>query len=361
MLRLYEMTSERHKLLRKIAKRSGDGIARTRAQVLSHMAHGRSIDEAAAYAHVSVQYARSIVREFNRYGMASLPRRNNGGRPPVLSREQVENLAAFVRKAPKVYGFPWTTWSIRKIHQAAVSEGIIPAIGYETLRRALRENGISYQRHRTWKHSNDPEFDSKRKRIEALCAKCPKRSAVICVDEFGPLECRPYMGRTWAERKRVPRLPATYNRPYGVRHMLAFYDVHADVLGGFFYDRKRGEEFMDFLGEVRKMYPRWMRLYIILDNFSPHKRKDVLKFARKNRMELVFTATNASWMNRIEPHFGALKKFALDGTFPRTHDELFQQIRDYLLWRNANRGDKTLLRELERYGGRLIRSQQRTA
>lgn len=73
----------------------------------------------------------------------------------------------------------------------------------------------------------------------------------------------------------MQRLPATYHRPHGVRHLLAFYDVHNDVLYGFVYARKRGEEFPDFLSKIREMYPRWMRLYIVLDNYSVHRCKDI--------------------------------------------------------------------------------------
>ena len=140
---------------------------------------------------------------------------------------------------------------------------------------------------------------------------------------------------------------------------MAISDIHYDVLHGVFYDRKRGEEFLDFLHQLRGMYPRWMRLYIILDNFSPHLRKDVLAWIAKNRIEFVFTATNASRMNRIESEFTPLRKFALEGTFPETHAVVERQITDYMTWRNSHKRDEKLRKLRARYPGRLLRSEER--
>lgn len=211
------------------------------------------------------------------------------------------------------------------------------------MRSTLHRCDITYQCTRMWKQSNDPEFHAKYARVKALYDKCPIRNAVIC-RRVRSLVLRPYHGRTWEQRGRVQQLPATYGRSFGVRHMLAFYDVHADVLGGAIYLRKGGEEFLHFLQELRKPYPRWMALYVILDNFSPHKRQDVREWASKNRIEMVFIATNASWMNRIECHFEPLRKFVLEGTFPRTHEELQRQLEEYLNRRNTHKRDEKLLR-----------------
>ena len=55
--------------------------------------------------------------------------------------------------------------------------------------------------------------------------------------------------------------------------------------------------------------------------------------------------TNASWLNRIEAQFQALRYFTLDGTDHRSHEEQNSMIRRYIIWRNRNAHDKTL-REL---------------
>jgi hypothetical protein len=62
-------------------------------------------------------------------------------------------------------------------------------------------------------------------------------TVVICVDEFGPLNLQPYPGRQWAPRGGGGSSPrrrrrATFNRPHGVRHVLAAYDLSTDRLYG---------------------------------------------------------------------------------------------------------------------------------
>ena len=77
--------------------------------------------------------------------------------------------------------------------------------------------------------------------------------------------------------------------------------------------RKRGKEFLGFLRYVRRRYGG-EKLYLVLDNYSTHKMKDVLEYARQNNIELVFTPTNASWLNRIEGEFTAVREVRPRGT-----------------------------------------------
>ena len=56
----------------------------------------------------------------------------------------------------------------------------------------------------------------------------------------------------------------------------------------------------------------------MLDNFSPHlstkNDRRVGDWAAANNVELAYTPFYASWLNRIEAQFQALRYFALDGT-----------------------------------------------
>jgi transposase len=65
-------------------------------------------------------------------------------------------------------------------------------------------------------------------------------------------------------------------------------------------------------------------------------------WCKDNNVEIVFTPTNASWLNRIECHFTALKKFAIKNSNYKNHKELGSVIRRYLIWRNKNAEDKTI-------------------
>lgn len=75
---------------------------------------------------------------------------------------------------------------------------------------------------------------------------------------------------------------------------------------------------------------------MILDNLSAHKNRRILRWAKKNKVELCFTPTNASWANPIEAHFGPLRQFTLANSHHPNHPVQTRELHRYLRWRNAN-------------------------
>jgi len=61
--------------------------------------------------------------------------------------------------------------------------------------------------------------------------------------------------------------------------------------------------------------------------------------------ELAYTPHYASWLNRIEAQFTALRYFCLDGTDHESHEAQAFLIRRYIAWRNRNARDDAI-REL---------------
>ena len=76
-----------------------------------------------------------------------------------------------------------------------------------------------------------------------------------------------------------------------------------------------------------------------------HKGDEVRAWADDNNVELAYVPFYASWLNRIEAQFQALRYFTLDGTDHPTHKEQASMIRRYIAWRNRNAHDRAL-REL---------------
>ena len=90
---------------------------------------------------------------------------------------------------------------------------------------------------------------------------------------------------------------------------------------------------------MRTRYALKERIYLILDNFSPHLRPEIRRWARKNNVSLVWTPTNASWLNHIEPEFTELHDFVLANSNYTSHDEMREAFIDFLKYRN-NRNSK---------------------
>ena len=131
--------------------------------------------------------------------------------------------------------------------------------------------------------------------------------------------------------------------------MMGAYDLNRDRLYGHIVTTKNRTAFLRFMKYIRSLYPPEVRIGIVLDNFSPHKstNKDprVGEWANANNVELAYTPTYSSWLNRIEAQFQALRYFTLDGTDHASHREQASMIRRYIIWRNRNAHDRAL-REL---------------
>ena len=168
---------------------------------------------------------------------------------------------------------------------------------------------------------------------QAAAGQIPDGGRVICVDEFGPLNLQPRPGRGWFPRGRPARRRATYTRTGGVRHMFAALDLASGQLFYRFRDRKRWQEFLGFLRQLRTRFPSG-RLFVVCDNFSPHHKQQVRDWCADHDVELVFTPTNASWLNWIECEFTALRYFTLDGSDYPSHAAQEAAIAGYVRWAN---------------------------
>ncbi len=156
----------------------------------------------------------------------------------------------------------------------------------------------------------------------------------IAFDEFGPLEIRPQAGRSWG--RSANRLRATYARKHGVRHWLAFYDIHDNRLWGYTRARKRSREVLEVLKKMRRRYPADQRVHLILDNYSPHGTPAVRRWCEQNNVHMIWTPTNASWLNPIECQFTPVKEFVIRNSDYSAHDDLADALRRYANYRNKH-------------------------
>ena len=363
-VRVREIDSgEGNRLLRIVRRSSGSVVTWRQAQIVLRSAQGMDVGQIAPLAFSSEDRVREVIHNFNEDGFGSLYPRYAGGRPPRFDAAQRSEVRRVALGRPADYGLPFSTWSLAKLAEHLVAKGVVDDISHEGLRGLLREEGVSFQVVKTWKESNDPDFEAKKNRVLALydiadAKKEPEPGdpvVVICMDEFGPLNLQPHPGRQWAgvggkaaDPHRAPRRRrrATYTRPHGVRHLLAGYDITADKLYEHMKKRKGRTQFLEFCRYLRTLYPPEIRIAIILDNYSPHlsakKNASVGDWAEANNVELAYTPHYASWLNRIEAHFQALRYFCVDGTDHATHTEQASIIRRYIRWRNKNATDKAL-------------------
>jgi transposase len=68
------------------------------------------------------------------------------------------------------------------------------------------------------------------------------------------------------------------------------------------------------LKSIRQARPEGAPVYIISDNLSAHKDDRVRAWVARNKIQLCFTPTYASWANPIEAQFGSLRTFVTAGS-----------------------------------------------
>ena len=77
-------------------------------------------------------------------------------------RREIKKIAL---SRPQDHNLPFSTWSLSKLAEFLVAEGVVDDISHEGLRVLLREEGVSFQVIKTWKQSSDPDFEAKKNRV----------------------------------------------------------------------------------------------------------------------------------------------------------------------------------------------------
>lgn len=335
------LTMEEGRKLQRITRSAKDPVKLRRAIVVMMSGQGQSVPDITSLMQVGDDYVRDVIHAFNDRGFDALDPKWSGGRPRAISSQVREHICLIAKTVPAEWGITgMSTWSLRTLAEHLITRGVVAAISREHLRRILRAGGVSWQTTTTWKSSTDPHFIAKMQRVLDLYDHPPADGRVICLDEFGPLNLMPRKGKRWRPAGSPARLRATYNRYHGVMQMIAALDLATGRLYYRIRRRKRWRELLSFLKTLRARWPG-EKLYVIADNYSPHKHPQVRAWAADNDVELVFLPTYGSWLNWIESEFAALRYYALNGTDHRSHDEQNAAIGAYVRWRNARAQPKT--------------------
>jgi transposase len=357
------LTEQEGRRLTALVRRGrGNPIRVRRATIILASSSGTPIAAIARLVAADEDTVRDVIHAFNERGLAALDPQWAGGRPRLISDDDIAFIVTTATTRPTKLGCPFTRWSLRKLaaHLARKPDPGSPArrvvISRERLRQILRDNGVSLQRTRTWKESTDPDKDAKLDRIEEVTSRFPNRC--FAFDQFGPLSIRPCHGVTWSPESKPTRLPATYRRTHGIRYFHGCYSLGEDQLWGVVRRRKGGDHSLAALRSIRAARPDGAPIYVIMDNLSANKTPTVRRWAARHRVELCFTPTYASWANPIEAQFGPLRMFVMGASDHPNHPALARRLQTYLRWRNANARHPDVLAAQRRERARIRSERQ---
>jgi transposase len=145
-VRVRELTNdEGNRLLRIVRRSSGSVVTWRRAQMVLLSAQGMDVGQIAKVAFTSEDRVRAVVHNFNDDGFDSLYPKYSGGRPPTFTFPQRRAIKKIALARPQDHDLPFSTWSLAKLADFLVAEGVVDDISHEGLRALLREEGVSLQ------------------------------------------------------------------------------------------------------------------------------------------------------------------------------------------------------------------------
>ena len=193
-----------------------------------------------------------------------------------------------------------------------------------------REYGLQPWRAESFKFSTDPELEAKVRDVAGLYLNPPDKAVVLCVDEKPQAQAVERAAPVLPLRPGIPEKRSHDYIRHGTTTLFAALEVATGKVTGACYPRHRHEEFLRFLRQVARSYPR-RQLHIVTDNYSTRKHPDVTAWlAQHPRITLHFTPTSGSWLNMVEIFFSIITRQAIRrGSFTSV-DDLITAIGNFI-------------------------------
>lgn len=305
-----------------------------RAEIILHRGDGLSQEETARRVGVNRPVVALWETRFRRAGLAGLAEAKGRGRKPTIGLETKGEILSRATRPPAGR----QRWSVRTMAAAA-------GVSKATVQRLWSANDIKPHLTRTFKLSNDPEFEAKFWDVIGLYLNPPDKALVLCCDEKS--QCQ-------ALERTQPGLPLgighvrTKTHDYTRHGTITLFAALSYLDGKIFSQtapRHTHRQWLAFLKHLDAEAPGDLTLHLIIDNYATHKHPTVKRWiARRNarhrrehahdRLVLHFTPTSSSWMNLVERFFRDLTEDAVrEGSFTSVPD-LVRAIETYLVERN---------------------------
>lgn len=276
-----------------------------RARIVLLRAGGMGQADVARAVGLSTTSVNKWSQRFERLGLDGLADRPGRGAKASISPAVVEEVVAKAgQDAP----------GMRRRSTRTTADEV--GISASSVGRIWRGHGLKPHRKRTFKLSNDPQFEARFWDVVGLYLDPPERSIVLCCDEKTQIQ---------ALERTQPGLPLgaghirTGTHDY-VRHGTVTLFAAMNYLDGKLIQRLEARhthvEWLRFLKQIDRETPGGLTVHVIADNYATHKHGKVREWlARHPRFEMHFTPTSGSWLNLVERFFADLTAVIRDGSF----------------------------------------------
>jgi transposase len=285
------------------------GLAQ-RARIVLLAAGGAGTNEIVRRTGVSKPTVIAWKRRYAAGGVGGLEDRPKPGKPRTT--DDVAIVLRTLEPPPRRLGV--THWSSRLLAAELGLSNVKVA-------RVWREYGLQPWRAESFKFSTDPQLEAKVRDVTGLYLNPPDKAVVLCVDEKPQAQALERAAPVLALRPGVPEKRSHDYVRHGTTTLFAALEVATGKVTDACYPRHRHEEFLRFLRQVARAYPR-RKLHIVVDNYGTHSHPDVRAWlATHPRIILHFTPTSGSWLNMVEIFFSIITRQAIRrGSFTSVKD-----------------------------------------
>ena len=285
---------------------------RTRALLL--LEQGQSFVQTAQWVGLTESNVRKWAKRFLEQGVVGLAGKPRPGRTPLFPPEVALHVVKLACERPDHVGRSLSQWNCPDLARQLKADGIVESISPETIRSILHFHKLKPWRYHLWLSAKVPRDGQFAKQVQEIVDLYTRTLAdwemVLCVDEKTNLQPRPRLASTLPTRPGLPtRLEHEYKRA-GALHLFAAFDTRTGKVYARTELRKRQHEFIALLAQLeREIPPSIRRIYLVLDNLSVHKGKQVQTWLQSHpRFLCFFVPVHCSWMNQVEQWFSILQR-----------------------------------------------------
>jgi len=266
-------------------------------------------------------------RRFVEGRVAALEKDRPRGAPPGTPEAKVcEVLQKTVNTTP----VGRTHWSTREMAKQV-------GISHSTVARIWRAHGLAPHRTKTFKISNDPNFEEKLRDVVGLYLSPPDNAVVFSVDEKSQIQA---LDRTQPGLPMKPGRAGTMTHDYkrwGTTTLFAAMCTLSGYVISRCMTRHRHQEYLKFLRDIDRQVPKTLDVHLIVDNYATHKHDKVRKWLEKHRrFHVHFVPTSCSWLNVIERFFRDLTVKRIRRDAFASVPDLIAAIEEYIALHNEN-------------------------
>ena len=275
------------------------GLAQ-RARIVLLAADGVAVKDIVERVGVSKPTVIGWKKRYAAEGLGGLEDRPKPGRRRVVDEAAV--VSATLEPPPERLGV--THWSTRLL-------GAELGISHVWVGKIWRRWGLQPWRAETFKFSTDPQLEAKVRDVVGLYLNPPDKAIVLCVDEKSQVQALDRTAPTLPMRLGLPEKQTHDYIRHGTTTLFAALEIATGRVEQACLPRHRHQEFLAFLKQVAKAYPR-RKLHLVVDNYATHNHPAVRAWlARNPRITLHFTPTSGSWLNMVEIFFSIITRQAI--------------------------------------------------